>query len=234
IQPLKYTSKELDRFNRLDLYDFGARPYDPTRGAFLTHDPLAEDDPATGPTAFCAANPIRFTDPTGMKIEFAPGSTKEFMANFNLTYCYLNIHNSSYHLDILEQSDKTYYVKESANTTFFNASTNTINWAPYSSVITDNTYVLSPAELLSHEADHAAYYDQNPEESLRNHETKDAQYGNKDDRRVITGSEQEVARKLGKLSDGEVTRDNHFGTFMPVDNPLSSDPDLIIVEKNGK
>ena len=66
IQPLKYTSKELDRFNRLDLYDFGARPYDPTRCAFLTGDPLAEDDPATGPTAFCAANPVRFTDPTGM------------------------------------------------------------------------------------------------------------------------------------------------------------------------
>lgn len=55
-----------NRFNRLDLYDFGARPYDPTRCAFLTGDPLAEDDPATGPTAFCAANPVRFTDPTGM------------------------------------------------------------------------------------------------------------------------------------------------------------------------
>ena len=66
VQPLKYTSKELDRFNRLDLYDFGARPYDPTRCAFLTHDPVAEDDPATGPTVFCAANPVRFTDPTGM------------------------------------------------------------------------------------------------------------------------------------------------------------------------
>ena len=69
VQPLKYTSKELDRFNRLDLYDFGARPYDPTRCAFLTHDPLVEDDPANGPTAFCAANPVRFTDPTGMEWE---------------------------------------------------------------------------------------------------------------------------------------------------------------------
>ena len=65
VQPLKYTSKELDRFNRLDLYDFGARPYDPTRCAFLTGDPLAEKKHFLSPTVFCTSNPMRFIDPSG-------------------------------------------------------------------------------------------------------------------------------------------------------------------------
>ena len=65
-QPFKYSAKELDRQHALDLLDFGARLYDPARVAFTTVDPLAEKTPGLSPYTFCAANPVRNIDPTGM------------------------------------------------------------------------------------------------------------------------------------------------------------------------
>ena len=43
VQPLKYSAKELDRENGLDLYDSKARWYDFATGTTTTQDPLAEN-----------------------------------------------------------------------------------------------------------------------------------------------------------------------------------------------
>ena len=66
VQPHKYGGKELDRQNGLDWYDSQARWYDPALGRTTTMDPMAEDYPGISPYAWCAGNPVRFTDPTGM------------------------------------------------------------------------------------------------------------------------------------------------------------------------
>ena len=66
VQPLKYGGKELDRENGLDWYDSHARWYDPALGRTTTMDPMAEDYPDISPYAWCAGNPVRFVDPTGM------------------------------------------------------------------------------------------------------------------------------------------------------------------------
>ena len=50
----------------LDSYDFEARVYDPTMGRFTAPDPLAWDTPWVSPYSYCASNPIRYIDPTGM------------------------------------------------------------------------------------------------------------------------------------------------------------------------
>ena len=68
IQPYKYSAKELDRENGLDLYDSKARMYDPTIGRTPTQDPMAEKYYSMSPYLWCAANPITFTDPTGMAV----------------------------------------------------------------------------------------------------------------------------------------------------------------------
>ena len=68
VQPLKYGGKELDRENGLDWLDSQARWYDPATGRTNTMDPKAEDYPAISPYTWCAGNPVRFTDPTGMEV----------------------------------------------------------------------------------------------------------------------------------------------------------------------
>ena len=67
-QPYKYSTKELDRENGLDLYDSKTRMYDPTIGRTPTQDPMAEKYYSMSPYLWCAANPITFTDPTGKEI----------------------------------------------------------------------------------------------------------------------------------------------------------------------
>ena len=66
VQARKYGGKELDRENGLDWYDFEARMYDPMLPQFKSIDRKAEDNSGTSPFVYCAGNPIRYTDPTGM------------------------------------------------------------------------------------------------------------------------------------------------------------------------
>ena len=65
LQPYKYSSKELDRENGLDLYDSQARWYDPMLPQTTTQDPLAEKYFSISPYTWCAGNPVRFIDPSG-------------------------------------------------------------------------------------------------------------------------------------------------------------------------
>ena len=65
VQPCKYSGKELDRENGLDLYDFSARLMDPMLSLFTSVDPMAEKYYGISPYAYCASNPIRYTDPMG-------------------------------------------------------------------------------------------------------------------------------------------------------------------------
>ena len=55
-----YTGKVFDRAT--GVYDFLARPYDPTLAGFLSVDP---DRASTGPYAYVNGNPINFVDPDG-------------------------------------------------------------------------------------------------------------------------------------------------------------------------
>ena len=65
-QPNKYGGKELDRENGIDWYDFEARYQDPMLPMFTTQDPLAEKMQSISPYAYCAGNPVRYIDPSGM------------------------------------------------------------------------------------------------------------------------------------------------------------------------
>lgn len=49
----------------LNLYDLGARWYDPLLGRFTTIDPMAEKYYATSPYAYCGNDPVNFVDPLG-------------------------------------------------------------------------------------------------------------------------------------------------------------------------
>ena len=65
VQPYKYNGKELDTTKGLNLYDYGARMYDPTLGRFTTMDPMAEKYYSVSPYAYCGNNLVNYIDPTG-------------------------------------------------------------------------------------------------------------------------------------------------------------------------
>ena len=64
-QPYKYSAKELDRENGIDLYDSNARWYDSMLGRTTTPDPLAEKYYNMSPYMWCAGNPVNCVDPNG-------------------------------------------------------------------------------------------------------------------------------------------------------------------------
>ena len=76
LRAVTYQSKE--RTAVTGDYDFGPRRYISAAPFWRAPDPKAHDYPNISPYAFCAANPIRYADPTGCKIE---GVRKEDAAN---------------------------------------------------------------------------------------------------------------------------------------------------------
>ena len=94
-QPYKYGGKELlsachggdsgaDALT--GLYDFGPRWQSSPTALWAQPDPEAESYPGISPYAYCAANPARYVDPTGCKIDFnknVPDWIKEALKNIS-------------------------------------------------------------------------------------------------------------------------------------------------------
>ncbi len=126
----------------------------------------------------------------------------------------------------LQASPNVYFLSEGMDfdSNQFNPQTKTITWNSRVGFYTDNLYEMSPVEVLNHEIDHALEYDTNPIQQKTYGGIKDPNYSNLEEKRVITGSEQETAQKLGKLKPGEVTRDNHGGSPYETTSPISTEP----------
>jgi RHS repeat-associated protein len=60
-----FNGKELDEEN--GMYYYSARYYNPP--TFISRDPLFEKYPNVSPYAYCANNPLKYIDPTGMEID---------------------------------------------------------------------------------------------------------------------------------------------------------------------
>jgi len=67
----RFGRKELETVSGVNLYDFEARAYSPAEGLFWSPDPLYGDADGAphgiAARAYCAANPLRFIDPSGLR-----------------------------------------------------------------------------------------------------------------------------------------------------------------------
>lgn len=61
----KYNGKEYQDELGLNMYDYGARNYDPALGRWMNIDPLAERHPENSTYTYCMNNPVVFVDPDG-------------------------------------------------------------------------------------------------------------------------------------------------------------------------
>ena len=235
VQPLKFLGKEWDHQHGLDLYDFGARLYDPAVGRWTTMDPLCEKYYSVSPYAYCHDNPINRIDPDGKDVliwyqdkrgnnqYFVFDGTQRrvpnnrFVLDFVHTYNYLKankagrnimnaVKNHSVLIELQEDNASTLYQNSNRRYTIF--------WEARKGIILSNRKSQSPAVRLEHEFDHAM----DDIDNHKNHESRkerlDNQYDNGEERRVITGSEAETARKLG-----QGIRYDHYGTAYIVKDP---------------
>lgn len=104
-----------------------------------------------------------------------------------------------------------------------------IRWNPTEGLETPKG-ALSPATILEHEMDHGVHWETNTSEHIKNKKMQDAHFTNKEEKRVITGSEYSTGVANGELKvipPNGLNKDSSYrshrgNTFIKVISPISN------------
>jgi RHS repeat-associated protein len=236
----RYTFSGKEKDEESNYSYFGARYYDSDISIWLTVDPMASQYPSLTPYAYCANNPVVLEDPDGRKIRFAKGSSAQFKAAFKASIEHLNKHQVGGIASSLEKSNRTYYIAETSGGSNFTASTTeeaTIYWDPSLGLATEEGAMLSPTTILNHEMTHALTFDAAMDKGkvkeyvANSKKGSDPDYDSKNEKWIITRSEQNTAKALGEIGSGQVTRKNHRGKLFHAESVISNKPKVIELPK---
>ncbi|WP_410525606.1 M91 family zinc metallopeptidase [Prevotella nigrescens] len=137
---------------------------------------------------------------------------------------YLHEHNADGIIAQIDKSSTIIYITERVGEpSAFSETKKTIYWDPNMGVLTSSDKKMSPTAVLNHEADHTLQYLKNPDKYAQDFKTFDPDYDNKEEMRVITGSEQKTALALDEISAGEVTRTDHYGIPYITKSPTTTE-----------
>ena len=207
----KYNGYELNSDFDINLYESFYRLHDPQIGRFWQLDPSPTDYESL--YAAMGNNPVLNFDVLGDTLQF-PGATPEFQEQFNQAGTLLEANGVG---DLLQKANEMPGIVkvvegQEGEINSYDPNTKTLHWSPLTVLETDRGIKLSPAAILNHELDHAVQHATNPVKYNKENDHKkgkDKQYDTKEERRVITNSEQRTAKALGLMKDGQVTRTNH-------------------------
>ena len=220
--PYLFNAKEFDE--ETGMYYYGARYYEPRLSLWMSVDPLQEKYPNISTYCYAANNPIKFIDSDGRKLLFASGTTEAFKQKFRAAIMYLHEHNADGIIAQIDKSSTIIYITERVGeASAFSKTKKTIYWDPNMGVLTSSDKKMSPVAVLNHEADHTLQYLKNPDKFAQDSKTLDPDYNDKEEMRVITGSEQKTALALGEISAGEVTRTDHIGIPYITKSPTTTE-----------
>ena len=222
-QPKRFAGKDRDGETGWDY--FGARYYGSKVGRFTTTDPVYTwkenllDPQRWNRYAYSRNNPLRYVDPDGRKIVLQENASAALQQQYASVKAYLAVSGADFVLKALDARAEVVTIRETSglgeHADEFDPASNTIYWNPYAALVTSSGGSLSPATMLSHEADHALDWLLDPVgHAARSRET-DAQFERAEERRVIQGSEAKVAQLKG-----EDRRNDHKGNYVHVESAI--------------